>query len=316
MALRRYTRSVDGTIPVHALLYNDEQLLASQENVGIYDGYVRPTHPRIPSPTVSYQRSQLSLQKAPNNQNGTVHVSTHRLFYIDSRREFSCSFALDLSYVTQTDYYAGLFKSSPKVTLHLLAESSPSSAPADDPFESWECEVCSYRNPPGLSPSAAKICALCGVPRNAVANTVEANVNPPFRHHSTSLPSTSHPSAFSSSTNLSRSVPSQTPPPPASPRPDDALSCPACTFLNHPSLLACEMCGTQLSRPRARPGMKSAPTSRPASPDVSDDDGESRAMFIKLSFRKGGDKPFYGVLKRSLKTKAWKVLLCFSSPPV
>lgn len=38
MALRRCTRPVDGTIPVYALLYDDEELLASQENVGIYDG--------------------------------------------------------------------------------------------------------------------------------------------------------------------------------------------------------------------------------------------------------------------------------------
>lgn len=40
MALQRYTRPVDGTIPVPALLYDDEELLASQENTGIYDGCV------------------------------------------------------------------------------------------------------------------------------------------------------------------------------------------------------------------------------------------------------------------------------------
>lgn len=38
--LKRYTSAVDGTIPVQALLYDDEDLLASQESVGIYDGYV------------------------------------------------------------------------------------------------------------------------------------------------------------------------------------------------------------------------------------------------------------------------------------
>jgi len=38
MALHRYTRSVDGSIPVQALLYNDEELLAVQDGVGIYDG--------------------------------------------------------------------------------------------------------------------------------------------------------------------------------------------------------------------------------------------------------------------------------------
>ena len=40
MALRRCTRSVDGTIPVPALLYDDEEVHASQDGVGIYDGYV------------------------------------------------------------------------------------------------------------------------------------------------------------------------------------------------------------------------------------------------------------------------------------
>jgi hypothetical protein len=40
MVLRRYARSVDGTIPAQALLYNDEEIHASQDGVGIYDGYV------------------------------------------------------------------------------------------------------------------------------------------------------------------------------------------------------------------------------------------------------------------------------------
>ena len=38
MVLRRYTISVDGSIPVQALLYDDEELLTSQDGVGIYDG--------------------------------------------------------------------------------------------------------------------------------------------------------------------------------------------------------------------------------------------------------------------------------------
>ena len=34
---------MDGTIPVPALLYQDEDVLASQEGVGIYDGWVSST---------------------------------------------------------------------------------------------------------------------------------------------------------------------------------------------------------------------------------------------------------------------------------
>jgi len=33
-----FTRPVDGSIPVQALLYNDEESLASQDGVGIYYG--------------------------------------------------------------------------------------------------------------------------------------------------------------------------------------------------------------------------------------------------------------------------------------
>lgn len=38
MALRTYTVTVDGTIPVQALIYDDERILATQDDVGIYDG--------------------------------------------------------------------------------------------------------------------------------------------------------------------------------------------------------------------------------------------------------------------------------------
>ena len=38
MVLQRYSRFVDGTIPVAALLYDDEENYASQDGVGIYDG--------------------------------------------------------------------------------------------------------------------------------------------------------------------------------------------------------------------------------------------------------------------------------------
>ena len=50
--------------------------------------------------------------------------------------------------------------------------------------------------------------------------------------------------------------------------------------------------------------MKSAPGTRPASPERESDDPAVR--YIKLSFRKGGDKPFYAALKRCLQAKAWE----------
>jgi ESCRT-II complex subunit VPS36 len=56
--------------------------------------------------------------------------------------------------------------------------------------------------------------------------------------------------------------------------------------------------------------MKSAPSSRPVSPDPDPDDDDEYGTqggdrFIRISFRKGGDKAFYAALKRSLQQKAW-----------
>ena len=189
--------------------------------------------------------------------------------------------------------------SSPKVTLYL----DPTFVPpfgyrdsANDGLESWVCDVCNHRNPPGLSPAAARICALCGVPRSALSGSPQ----PSTLTLSTSLPASS---VSVTSLTLSRS---STPPPTREP---STIACTACTFLNHPSLRSCEICSTPLPLARGYPGFnsKSAPSSRPVSPLVEDNASDPANPLIKLSFRKGGDKPFYTSLRRALKARTWEV---------
>lgn len=281
MALRRYTSSIDGTIPVPALLYDDEELLASQDGVGIYDG----------------------LQKAPDHQTGCVHVSTHRLFFVHSQNPTSYSFTMGLLHVTRTNYFAGLFKSSAKVSLFLDADTAlpltTTSGQRTEIFESWECEVCSHRNPPGLSPAAARICALCGVPRSASAGSTASEASSHIQSLSSSLPESSYTSLSSSSSPGPLSSPSMNDDP-------DGIACPACTFLNHPSLRVCEICTTPLPNVGHAGSMKakSAPSTRPVSPVG--DSIDPANLLIKVSFRKGGDKLFYNVLRRALKSQAWE----------
>lgn len=177
-------------------------------------------------------------------------------------------------------------RSSPKVTLYLQPiDPSSNGLPVNSlsGFETWECQVCGYKNPPGLSPTTSKVCDLCGVPRDSVPSY--------GAHASTSLPvsSISLPSSLSTSVSTGREP--------------TEVACPACTFLNHPSSKTCEICFTEL--PKAPATMKSAPSTRPPSPDPDEDtDGE---WMIKLSFRKGGDKNYYAILKRSLMSKIWQV---------
>ncbi|CCM05946.1 uncharacterized protein FIBRA_08185 [Fibroporia radiculosa] len=308
MSLRRYTRGIDGTIPVQALLYEDEDLLASQEHIGIYDG----------------------TEKSAPHQSGTIHATTHRLFYIDTPQPETRSFELELAQVARTEHYAGLFTSSPKITLYLHIISlnvgsdadNSSNAPgsqvsSEDPaFRSWTCEVCSYRNPPGLSPAASRICALCGVPRSSAQSAITIPTNSASSSN-LSLLSTSLPP---SSLNLSRlTLSSSSSPAPGSPHTsggNEEIACIVCTFLNHPTLATCEMCGTPLPKhsvqwPASHPQAKSAPASRPTSPSADHPDRKRAdapgSRMIRLSFRKGGDKAFYAVLRRSLLGKGWEI---------
>ena len=285
-----------------------------------------------------------SLQKSPYHQAGTAYVTTHRLIYVPSSRahhQLTRSFALDLAYITQTDFYAGLFKSSPKITIWLTSTASQEgNAPSElgsvvgvvQGFEGWECEVCGNRNPPGLSPTAAKVCALCGVPKASVPKPIPS----PFTSQGTlsfSLPSSSLQSTFTSRSSTTSpalsSSPSPAPTPPPKPsganqfhtRQPSSIACPVCTFLNHPSMRSCEMCSTPLPRLMApqsqlslppQQATKSAPSTRPVSPSLSLDECDAEdgtKNMIKLSFRKGGDKAFYAVLKRSVLGKAWDVCL-------
>lgn len=204
----------------------------------------------------------------------------------------------------RTDHYAGLFMSSPKVTLYLdptFVPPSGSQGGANGSLESWVCEVCNHRNPPGLSPAAARICALCGVPRSALSGSPR----PKALALSTSQPG----STVSLPVALSTLSGSSTSPPPTSEQ--LPIACIACTFLNHPSLRNCEVCSTPLPLAPGNPGInsKSAPPSRPASPLVEDSISDSTDPLIKLSFRKGGDRTFYTILRRALKTRAWEVSL-------
>lgn len=226
-----------------------------------------------------------------------MHVTTHRLLYVDAALAHSRSLAFALAHVTQTDHYTGFLKSSPKVTLFLFPVDGTN---AEDPqIDSWICQVCSYRNPPGLG-SAARKCGLCGVIREGTPRSTLTQKPAPTHQ--------GYPYSGNITSSLSASAIAM--PNPTRSNSQEPIACPACTFLNHPSLQNCEICGTPMESQAASVvsrSFKSAPTSRPETPTSITANAASERDSIKISFRKGGDKPFYAALKRSLIGKAWEV---------
>lgn len=137
-------------------------------------------------------------------------------------------------------------------------------------------------------------CALCGVSREAGASSVPSSL--PGSRSSTPAPG-----------NAGRQTPS---PSPATSTPttgaDKRIACAACTFLNHHSMGSCEVCGSPLPTPintSSTPRRTSRPPTPGSTPMPSSSD---TAPFVRLSFRRGGEKVFYSELKSALETKEWE----------
>ncbi|GAA6011479.1 hypothetical protein JCM10207_002633 [Rhodosporidiobolus poonsookiae] len=312
-------QSLDVSLPtLSALLFPDEQTLTHQDSVGLYNG----------------------KDKSPRHQDGRIVLTSHRIVYVATSKPHINSCALDLATVRQTEFWGGLFKSSPKITLVVddpSASSSSSAAPSTNgtsaepgaergvgdgaptdkerdlqqlvhsaQSRAWVCHVCGMRNVPTSSRGLA--CSLCGVPADPAAlaaGSSSSSASTPVSRLSTPPPLRP----------ASAPVP---PPPPPPPQLDPKvtgtrIACPVCTFLNHHSMTTCEVCDSALfpsssassAAPQAdsTPSSSAAPTPRPSTP--SNSTAAPEASYVRLSFRRGGGPAFYAALKDALAAKAW-----------
>ncbi|ROT42892.1 Vps36-domain-containing protein [Sodiomyces alkalinus F11] len=334
-----FLKHLDLTTALRPAYLPDEALLFVQDNVGLYEG----------------------KYKLPNQQNGQVYLTSHRICYVDKEEPRKHSVALDLRDVDRYEFYAGFLKSSPKVTLvpkplkksslytRASAISSPNSARghasspgyADGPYRSspepalvanatWVCTICSFSNavPSNFDPTTANLhtplppCLACGI-KPTLAHVLKAAIS-----NATSRPPA--PASPVPSTNSIRSsFPTEgshapTPPlissgtasiPDPSSDSTSRFQCPRCTFLNHPSLLSCEICGASLLSQNSAQLRGQGGSIRTESPGPvrNQSRGLDTAESIKVSFRGGGEKIFYERLKGSMIQRKW---LLQGAPPV
>jgi ESCRT-II complex subunit VPS36 len=172
-------------------------------------------------------------------------------------------------------------RSSPKITLTLGPTGDTAENEQGEVGVEWACPVCGHSNNSGeRGPRGDDKCGLCGVSYGK-----SASMGPNGRATPLSRPST--PVA------AQQTSPSQAAETPVG-------TCPACTFLNHPSIRNCEICDTPL--PRAAPKTPITPTPTTIN-TVIDEKGQN---VIRLSFRKGGSNECYRRLKNVLSDKAWE----------
>lgn len=242
--------------------------------------------------TTYLTRCCLSKERSAAFDDGRLYLTNHRLIYIDSSEPYRNSRYLDLRSVKQTEYWVGFLKSSPKITLVLGDTTAHAGDTQDAPDDEealpasaqpWTCHVCGFRN----TASAGVKCTLCGVTRSN--SSTPAQSGKPSR---SATPSQSNPASRPES-------PAVVPTIDVGPY----ITCPACTYLNHPSMQRCEICDTALGTLSIRARRVSTPAAPTAT--LRSELPPGTPMFVKLSFRKGGEKPFYSALKSALQAKEW-----------
>ncbi|KAH6612001.1 EAP30/Vps36 family-domain-containing protein [Boeremia exigua] len=298
-----FLHQLDLTTALRPSLLPEETLLFVQDAVGLYEGKF----------------------KIPQYQNGQAYLTSHRVCYVDHAEPRKNSVAIFLKDVEKPDFYAGFLKSSPKITLYPKPANqlsrglsapiaqSPSSgsperrnspAPAPSISASWVCPICSFSNPvpsnfdPALaSRTPIPPCLACGI-KPPTMHVVKAAIAAISNRPAPTVPLKDNKSGSTPSTSSGGMV-----------------SCPRCTYQNHPSLLNCEICGASLTTAIDKRLEHVAELRRPESPgpSLTTPIQTTTIECIKLSFRSGGEKIFYERLKNALVQRKW---LLQSAPPI
>lgn len=207
-----------------------------------------------------------------------------------------------------------------------LSTGSHSPNPTRPSSVTWICPICSFSNalPPNFDASTANAhtplppCSTCGI-KPPLAHILKAAISSVSTRQASPAPP--QPLLESHNQKEIETNGHYDEPPVASVAPvgfAPRFQCPRCTFLNHPSLLSCEICGAPLLSAEI-PGavLHEGGITRSESPGPTLDGG-SRALYdvsecMKISFRAGGEKVFHERLKGAMVQRKW---LLHNAPPV
>lgn len=245
-----------------------------------------------------YIRDNIGLyqgrSKILGRQNGRIYLTNQRIIYFDNE-DNTKSIAINLKDISSSEVVDGFLRSSPKVKLYLKSNGGEISTAK---LIAWICRICSYNNQISLDfdldNGELPKCTSCGIQPNVelIKKAIEDY----------SIESDGSTSSREETPDITR---------------DD--QCSKCTFINHPSLKYCELCGSEL-RSTVSKGLQSKlnqSTISIASNETNllniklENNSEtysSSKPYIKLSFRKGGEQNFQKHVIEAIDEIKWEIL--------
>lgn len=267
------------------ILEDGEHIVFVKEKVGVYQGQ----------------------QKIINRQSGRLYLSNRRILYVDDADPMK-SMSLSVAAVESCGVIDGFLRSSAKVRVSLRAdnckqplETSPVSKKAT--IIDWVCQICSFNNHLDTNTDLDADfprCVSCGIPPQRAS--IESLIASSSRAESAMSASSLAPS----SNVVTR---------------DD--QCPKCTFINHPSLRYCELCGCELKSLVSSTLQKKLHTDASVSTgnlvvenqphlnirlENNQETYSRNPPYVKFSFRAGGEQMFLKSLTGVMEVEKWRQL--------
>ncbi|CAL9733714.1 vacuolar protein-sorting-associated protein 36 [Monosporozyma servazzii] len=232
------------------LLSQDEHDIVISDSVGLYE----------------------LKERIVTKQNGRVFLTNKRIIYVDNVSPVDESVALHLDEIKSVEYQPGFLKRSSRLIIFLAPPKlsgkknpaagsretlSEKNANDNDNFSTkWDCPICQAENTSKgkitTDTGDMPICDNCGIQMD-------------FTMAKDSI-------KYMEADKVRRSNGIET----------KTIKCPACTFLNHPSMTICEICGTQL------PQLKNGKSPSKKKHIIS----LIRPEYIQISFRKSDGSLF------------------------
>ncbi|SCU90103.1 LAME_0E07074g1_1 [Lachancea meyersii CBS 8951] len=201
--------------------------------------------------------------KILGKQKGRIYVTSQRIIYIDDESPTLNSVSLELDDVLGVEYSSKFLRKSARLCIFLKDSTSTANPGATDTVgpsnekSCWTCPICAFENKTLEHLTQDNIhsfpCSNCGIAPDF--QMIEGSI----RYLENAL------SVFE---NV------------------EDTECPACTFLNHPSLRNCEICGTRLPSNLAGDRYPSS-TDKRVKVELETKDGLTKGepVYVQLSFR-------------------------------
>lgn len=218
--------------------------------------------------------------KLTNYHSGRVYLTNHRIVYVNNDQKISPIFIKVVS-IESVEFYNGFLKSSPKVIIKIkTSETADVRNKKQNMILSWVCTICYFTN--DLKTSNYELERM----------SEDFNI----------LPTCVNCGVKSSWKNLKTVLKDRTMEPNIDLLSYDGTYCPDCTFLNHSTMLNCEICGAILKKVG---NSNSDNDSVKFIIENGKDMDYLNLNLFKLSFRDGGAKSFFKNLQETIKTALW-----------